>query len=321
MISKIAIISPHGWFGQEDVLGKPDTGGQVVYILDQVRALERQLKSSLEKNGLNITPKIVVLTRLIPDNQGTTSNQPLEKIHRTLNSWILRVPFYRQNQTVIPEWISRFNIWPHLGKFAANAKNELMSVFEGRPDLIIGNYSDGNLVATLLSQEFDVVQCNISHALEKAKYLFSDLHWTQFEDNYHFSQQFIADLISMNMADFIITSTYQEIAGTETSMGQYESYLFFTMPGLAQVENGIDLFHPKFNVIPPGVDEDIFFPYFMNERRLPNQTDKIAQLLFEDESDDIYGHFAEPGKRTLMTMSRLDRVKNITGLVESFGMS
>ena len=33
--------SPHAWFGQSGVLGLPDTGGQVVYILDQVRALER----------------------------------------------------------------------------------------------------------------------------------------------------------------------------------------------------------------------------------------------------------------------------------------
>jgi sucrose synthase len=47
LISKIAIISPHGWFGQTNALGKPDTGGQVIYILDQVRALETHLKKEL----------------------------------------------------------------------------------------------------------------------------------------------------------------------------------------------------------------------------------------------------------------------------------
>ena len=31
LISRIAVISPHGWFGQDHVLGRPDTGGQVVY--------------------------------------------------------------------------------------------------------------------------------------------------------------------------------------------------------------------------------------------------------------------------------------------------
>ncbi|MEZ4765785.1 MAG: hypothetical protein R3C26_22150 [Calditrichia bacterium] len=53
MVSKIVIISPHGWFGQENVLGRPDTGGQVVYILDQVRYLERTLAERIRSYGFN----------------------------------------------------------------------------------------------------------------------------------------------------------------------------------------------------------------------------------------------------------------------------
>ncbi len=37
MIFSVVVLSPHGYFGQANVLGMPDTGGQVVYILDQVR--------------------------------------------------------------------------------------------------------------------------------------------------------------------------------------------------------------------------------------------------------------------------------------------
>jgi sucrose synthase len=55
------------------------------------------------------------------------------------------------------------------------------------------------------------------------------------DPTYHFSCQFTADLIAMNHADFIITSTYQEIAGNETRVGQYESMKAFTMPGLYRV--------------------------------------------------------------------------------------
>lgn len=61
------------------------------------------------------------------------------------------------------------------------------------------------------------MQCNIAHALEKTKYPDSDLYWRNYEDKYHFSSQFTADLIAMNYADFIITSTYQEIAGRYTA--------------------------------------------------------------------------------------------------------
>lgn len=37
------------------------------------------------------------------------------------------------------------------------------------------------------------------------------------------------------LADFIITSTYQEIAGQQQHVGQYESHDAFTMPGLYRV--------------------------------------------------------------------------------------
>ena len=72
MIFSIAILSPHGWFGQSDVLGRPDTGGQVVYILDQVRALEKEMRGRLHEQGVDYEPQILVVTRLIPDSPGTT---------------------------------------------------------------------------------------------------------------------------------------------------------------------------------------------------------------------------------------------------------
>lgn len=37
------------------------------------------------------------------------------------------------------------------------------------------------------------------------------------------------------VADFIITSSFQEIAGTKDTEGQYESHCSFTMPGLYRV--------------------------------------------------------------------------------------
>ena len=37
------------------------------------------------------------------------------------------------------------------------------------------------------------------------------------DEDYHFAAQFTADLIAMNHTDFIITSTFQEIAGTEVA--------------------------------------------------------------------------------------------------------
>lgn len=41
-----------------------------------------------------------------------------------------------------------------------DAAGEIIGELQGRPDLIIGNYSDGNLVASLLSYKMGVTQVN-----------------------------------------------------------------------------------------------------------------------------------------------------------------
>jgi sucrose synthase len=325
MIFRIALVSVHGWFGQEGVLGRPDTGGQVVYVLDQARSLEKQLQEDIKLaglEGLGVHPKVIILSRLIPNSDGTRCNERLEKVHGTDNAWILRVPLREFNPNVTQNWISRFEIWPYLETYAIDAEKELLAEFQGQPDLIVGNYSDGNLVAFLLARRMKVTQCNVAHALEKSKYLFSNLYWQDLEDKYHFSLHFTADLIAMNAANFIISSTYQEIVGTPDSVGQYESYHSFTMPDLYHVVNGVELFSPKFNVVPPGVNESVYFPYTRTEDRIPDAAERLEELLFTlEDPSQVFGTLDDPSKRPLFSMARLDRIKNLTGLVECFGKS
>jgi sucrose synthase len=325
MIFRIVLVSIHGWFGQEGVLGRPDTGGQVVYVLDQARSLEKQLQEDIKLaglEGLGVEPKVIILSRLIANSDGTRCNERLEKVHGTDNAWILRVPFREFNPKMTQDWISRFEIWPYLETYAIDAEKELLAEFQGRPDFIVGNYTDGNLVAFLLARRLNVTQCNVAHALEKSKYLFSNLYWQDLEEKYHFSLQFTADLIAMNAANFVISSTYQEIVGTPDSIGQYESYKCFTMPELYHVVDGIELFSPKFNVVPPGVNENVYFPYTREEDRIPDARQRLQELLFTlDDPSQVYGTLDDPSKRPLFSMARLDRIKNLTGLVECFGKS
>ncbi|MBE9047484.1 sucrose synthase [Pleurocapsales cyanobacterium LEGE 10410] len=341
MIFRIVLVSVHGWLAQEGVLGRPDTGGQVVYVLDQARNLETQLQEDISLAGLDslkIEPKVIILTRLIPNSDDTRCNERLSKVHGTDNAWILRVPLreFNPNLTnghaqapsfhggvrVTQNWISRFEIYPYLETYAIDAEKELRAEFQGIPDLIIGNYSDGNLVSFLLARRLKVTQFTIAHALEKSKYLFSNLYWQDLESTYHFSLQFTADLIAMNAANCIISSTYQEIAGRADSVGQYESYENFTMPDLYHVVNGIELFSPKFNIVPPGVNENIYFPYTRDEDRVPSKIEKLTELLFTAEDPSfIFGKLEDPSKRPLFSMARLDRIKNLTGLAECFGRS
>jgi len=315
MIFNVAILSPHGFFGQENVLGLPDTGGQVVYILDQVRALEAEMTQRIYDQGLDIKPRILIITRLIPESGDTTCNMAEEHVHGTANVHIIRIPFRNPDGSILPRWISRFDVWPYLETFSREAEKEILARLERRPDLILGNYSDGNLAAYLMAQSLGVTLCTIAHALEKTKYLFSALYWKNLEGQYHFSCQFTADLIAMNAADFIITSTYQEIAGSSDVVGQYESYGSFTMPGLQRVIHGIDIFDPKFNIVSPGADEATYFSYTEESKRFPGLHGELNHLIFGEPDEQSRGHLAEEDKPLIFSMARLDHIKNLTGLL------
>ncbi len=323
-VFRVVLISIHGWVGQENVLGRPETRSQVAYVLDQACSLEHQLRAEVSLAGLDllgIHPQVIILTRLIPNCTGMQCSLPFEKVEGTENAWILRVPFQEFNPKVTENWISKFEIWPYLESFADDAERELRIKLGGGPNLIIGNYSDGNLVASLLARRFRAIQCNIAHSLEKPKYLFSDIYWQEMEAQYHFSAQFTADLISMNAADFIITSSDQEIVGTPESMGQYESYKCFTMPNLYHVVDGINLFNPKFNRVPPGVNEQIFFPFGQREHRDAEASFRIQELIFTAENPCILGHLDDPNKRPILAVAPINLIKNLEGLAECFGRS
>ncbi|KAL2531173.1 Sucrose synthase 6 [Abeliophyllum distichum] len=319
LIFNVVLFSVHGYFGQADVLGLPDTGGQVVYILDQVVALEEELLLRIKQQGLNVKPHILVVTRLLPDAKGTKCNQELEPIINTKHSNILRVPFRTENG-ILHQWISRFDIYPYLEKFTQDATAKIIEVMEGKPDLIIGNYTDGNLVAALVASKLDTTLGTIAHALEKTKYEDSDIKLKEFDPKYHFSCQFTADLISMNTADFIITSTYQEIAGSKDRPGQYESHTAFTLPGLYRVVSGINIFDPKFNIASPGADQTVYFPPTETQKRFTTFQPAIEELLFSNvDNDEHIGYLEDRRKPIIFSMARLDIVKNITGLTEWYG--
>ncbi|KAF2315037.1 hypothetical protein GH714_037634 [Hevea brasiliensis] len=221
--------------------GWGDTAARVVYILDQVRALENEMLLRIQKQGLDFKPRILIVSiftlflgdQINSDAKGTTCNQRLERVTGAEHTHILRVPF-RSEKGILRKWVSRFDVWPYLETFAEDVASEIVAELQGFPDFIIGNYSDGNLVASLLAYKMGVTQCTIAHAWRRPNIRIQIYIGKILMINI-ISRQFTADLLAMNNADFIITSTYQEIAGTKNTVGQYESHTAFTLPGLYRV--------------------------------------------------------------------------------------
>ena len=320
LIRTVLMVSPHGWFAQDGVLGKPDTGGQVTYVLDQALAMEQELRKQFELAGVRAKPKIAILTRQIPNAEGTTCGMAREKIHGSEDSWIIRAPFRDPEGEIIADWISRFRIWPYLETFAEESKRVVVTELLGAPDLIIGHYTDGNLVASRLADDLNTTHCACIHALEKTKYLLSDMHWEGFEPDYGFSMQFTADLIAYNSADFIVSSSYREVGGTANEMGMIESYELFSMPGMYRVQSGFDPRLARHNIVPPGASPKYFFPNTDSGQRIEAVTQGLTErFLQHDPAEGDVGYLEDPERPFVFAMARMDKIKNLSGLVEIFG--
>lgn len=76
------------------------------------------------------------------------------------------------------------------------------------------------------------------------------------------------------------------ICCSKDTVGQYESHMAFTMPGLYRVVHGIDVFDPKFNIVSPGADTSVYFPYTDKKRRLTAFHPEIEELLFSQVENE-----------------------------------
>lgn len=170
---------------------------------------------------------------------------------------------------------------------------------------------------------------HIAHALELSKYQDADVLWRRYAPAYHFDVQTLSDLIAINNSAFVIASSALEIRGSEREAipGQYEQMSTLVLPGLCRIVNGCDIFDPKFNVVPPGVDDQIYFPFTDTSRRLTSLQPELEELVYGSETGPrlARGSLSTiPERRNLpllFTMARLDRVKNISSLVEWYATS
>ncbi|KAG8060213.1 hypothetical protein GUJ93_ZPchr0002g23957 [Zizania palustris] len=203
------------------VLGLPDTGGQIVHILDQVRAMEEELFQGIKQQE----------------------------------------------------------------RYDQDASAKFLDILEGKSDLIIGSYTDSNLVASLVSSRLGVTQRKIAHILDKKKYKDSDVMWREMDQKYHFSCQFSADVIAMNTCDFIITSTYQKIVGSKDKLEKYENHYAFTMPELFHLTIRINVFGPRFNTVMPDADQSIYFPF--TQKRNFERLCKVMKEVLGDKIEKV----------------------------------
>ncbi|MCF7887458.1 MAG: glycosyltransferase, partial [Candidatus Omnitrophica bacterium] len=306
LVRSVIMTSVHGWFAQDKVLGRPDTGGQVVYVLGQASAMGWELKKKLLESGIEDDPQVIVLTRLIQESDGTTCDQPIEHVRgapKFVN--ILRVPFRGT-----ANWISRYKIWPYIDTFIDDADKSIRDYLSEKslnlPDVVMGNYSDGNLVATVLAQRYQALQQGMSHALElpsffKGKVSSDKSTWEKLHKQYYLPLMVLSDLIYAKSADI-------SFANSSNDIEEFAAYGDFTIPGYFKLLGRVNPKNAKFNENAPGTNLDLF-----THESSPKDAPAIKE--FEEK---IFKQLDNPSKPAILTLARLERKKNLLGLVEAY---
>ncbi|MFQ5949431.1 MAG: glycosyltransferase [Nitrospiria bacterium] len=192
-----------------------------------------------------------------------------------------------------PNFLNKERLWEHLDEYTDN----ILSFYGGTlPDFVTAHYGDGGYSAVLLKKKSGLGFTFTGHSLGAQKLDKLGMNLENFEkinQQYHFSKRIAAECLSMAYASKIITSTSQE---------RFEQYSHYLYKGAVDVNE-----NSKFSVIPPGVNTRIF------------NTEKNAyDRKIHRGIDEKIGRNKKP---CIIVSSRLDKKKNMIGVVKAYALS
>jgi len=278
----IQMHSMHGLLRSHDLeLGRDeDTGGQIIYVLNLAR----------EFGKWDDVEKVDIITRMIKDKDYPGYSERIESLAAKVN--IVRI------QCGGDRYVKKVNLWPYIGEFIENTKGYIEEI-GWVPDILHSHYADSGYVCTQLSKELKIPQIHTAHSLGKPKMRWIGVNEHNFEEMnkvYNFSQRVKAEQETLNHAAYIIASTDQE---RRQHYGMYD----------VNIDDG------RFVVVSPGTDLERFYPFYQSERESTEDVQVRERLKRELERA-----LMEPGKPIIYNIGRLERRKNIPGLIEAYGM-
>ncbi len=281
----IQLFSPHGLirFENAEIGRDKDTGGQVKYVVELLEALS--LHPQIRKVDL--------FTRRLKDKRiSATYNAPIEVVNEKAR--IVRIdcggPVYREKE----------QLWHHLDEFINNTIR-FMEIEDDYPDIVHGHYADGNYIAGELAKIFSLPFIATGHSLGRnKKNILLSQGWEEKKLNERFAmdKRIREEERTIEAADMVIVSTEHEI---ET---QYANY--------------INKDKAAFQVIPPGINIDVFYPYYRLEMPSFSMSLEQEQALHRINSE-IERFLFNADKPLILSIGRADKRKNFEAIITSYG--
>lgn len=281
----IQMFSVHGLLRAENMeLGRDaDTGGQIKYVVELGHALSQ----------LDAVKRVDLFTRLISDKAVSEDYaNPVETVNDKFR--IVRI------QCGGRKYIRKELLWPHLDEFV-DKTIKLIKRENTAPDIVHGHYPDGGYVALQLSRIFGSPFVYTGHSLGKAKkqkLLNDGLAPKEMMKRYRIDHRIAVEEEILKCANMVVTSTNHEIKE------QYGMY-----------RHGK---HPNFQVIPPGIGIDKFYPFY---RDMLSESERTETAMYAKASmiQELNRFFMHPDKPLILALCRPDKRKNIEGLICAYG--
>ncbi len=282
---RIHFFSIHGLFRGSDLeIGRDaDNGGQIIYVME----LAKELSKRPEVEHIDLFTRKIDDKGLSPDYA-----REVEQVNEKFT--------IRRIQCGGKRYLPKEKLWPHLDEFVTNTIKHVRKhrIF---PDLVHSHYADAGYVGAEVSGYLHVPMVHSAHSLGQPKFekvIESGLSEKEAYDKYQFHHRFEAEELTLSNAEFVVTSTAQEI-------GLFDEYKNRHLS--------------EYHVIPPGINFDRFYPYYddMMEGGVQRPDEQKQARLKAKERMDRF--LSEPNKPIILAICRPDRKKNIQGLIHAYG--
>jgi sucrose-phosphate synthase len=281
----IQLFSPHGLirFNDPEIGRDKDTGGQVKYVLELLEnlSLHPQVR------------KVDLFTRRIIDRRVSAAyEREVEIVNEKAR--IVRMSCgghaYRPKET----------LWDHLDEFI-DKTIRFIDQEADFPDVVHGHYADGNYLAGQLSEIYGIPFLATAHSLGRNKkniLMQEGMSPEKINEKFNMERRIAVEESVLLTADIFIESTQHYIDS------QYALYDHAKSA--------------KFKVIPPGVNLDIFYPFYRLDMPSFKMSIEQEQALYRVNSD-IERFLFNAAKPLILSIGRADKRKNFEAIIQSYG--
>lgn len=206
-INNILMISLHGYVAGEPELGKPDTGGQVVYVLELAKRFSR------------LGRRVDLVTRRFED-------QPeFDEVNNNLRIW--RIPFGGK------AFIRKEDMHDHFADFVTNLLSAIRTN-SNRYDIVYSHYWDAGWAGQKVAEELEIPHVHTPHSLGwwKRHTMGTDMSAEEMEATYRFEERIRKEFLVYQMCDHVIATTEPQAELLKEQYDLLENRLTVVPPGM-----------------------------------------------------------------------------------------